>query len=259
MKLNVPYAGNEKLKEVCKKVADSDRLQGFWKVANINAIDRMSINDHGPIHSKIVANSGLKILRILTDFGIEPSVVEDHDLDVEDAEVIVVLAASLHDLGHIVHRTHHEEFAIPVAQNLLPNLIGHLYDARFGAIMEAEILQAMYSHKTSVKPLTVEAGVVKVADALDMEEGRARIPFSEGEVTIHSVSALSIEEVSIARGEKKPVRITIEMSNSAGIFQLDNLLKPKLDSSGIGQYIETKVLVRPEGEKEKKIVDEYEL
>ncbi len=46
------------------------------------------------------------------------------------------------------------------------------------------------------------------------------------------------------------------MSNSAGIFQLDNLLKPKLLRSGIQQYFEIRAEITGE---EKKIVSRYEI
>ena len=46
-------------------------------------------------------------------------------------------------------------------------------------------------------PLTLEAGIVRVADALDMAKGRSRIPFERGRVSIHSLSAAAIESVPL--------------------------------------------------------------
>lgn len=259
MKFSIPCRSNKKLEKLVGNIRSDVRLEGYWTVANVNAIDRMAINDHGPVHSKIVANSGLRLFRIINSTGVKPSVVEDYEMTVDDAEVVIVLAAVLHDLGHAVHRHKHEEFAVNLAPRFIEDLLEGIYGVAEESIIEAETLHAIYAHKTEVEPLTLEGGIIKVADALDMEEGRARIPFSEGEITIHSVSALSIERVTIERGEKKPVRIEINISNSAGIFQLDNLFKRKLKYSGIQDYIETKVKVRGNGKSEKKIVDEYEL
>jgi metal-dependent HD superfamily phosphatase/phosphodiesterase len=104
-------------------------------------------------------------------------------------------------------------------------------------------------------PLTIEAGTVCIADALDMKEGRARIPFTIGKVDIHAVSAMAIDDVEISSGEK-PIEIKIKMSNSAGIFQIDNLLKPKLKSSGLTEYV--KISAEISGE-EKKILESFEL
>ena len=79
---------------------------------------------------------------------------------------------------------------------------------------------------------------MNVADALDMESGRARIPFAIGRMSIHSVSAMAIRKVRLSAGEEKPIKISVEMSNSAGVFQLDNLLREKLKNSTLAPYVE---------------------
>ncbi|MGQ9477424.1 MAG: HD domain-containing protein [Candidatus Bipolaricaulia bacterium] len=255
MILNLPHSGNEKLRELERRISQHEPLKTYWYCSNVNVIDRLGINDHGPVHIKIVANLALKILRLLAASGVEPSVVKHHKLSPADAEVIVVLAAALHDIGHIVHRENHEEFSIALAPGLIRELIEGLYGPREMAILTAEVLHAVYAHKTEIEPLTVEAGVLKVADALDMEQGRARIPFQIGGITIHSVSAMAIDKVQVRRGKEKPVELHIKMSNSAGIFQLDNLLKRKLEHSGIKDYFEINVEIL----EERKIVEQYRL
>ena len=67
----------------------------------------------------------------------------------------------------------------------------------------------------------------------------------------------SIEKVRLVKGQEKPIRIEIDMSNSAGIFQVDELLKYKLRSSGIEKYIEVAALVQ--GETEKQLVRLFNL
>lgn len=255
MALNLPVKGNERLAELERRIAAHEELKTYWYCSNINAIDRMGINDHGPVHIKIVANMALKILRLLVESGAEPSVVRDHHLASQDAEVIVVLAAVLHDIGHIVHRTNHEEFSISIAPGIIKELLEGLYGERERAIITAEVLHAIYAHKTVVEPLTLEAGVVKVADALDMEQGRARIPFRSGGISIHSVSAMAIDRVQVRRGKEKPVEIRVKMANSAGIFQLDNLLRRKMERSGIKDYFEINVEIQ----EERKIVEQYQI
>ena len=255
MTLNLPINGNEKLAELKRRIEGHEELKTYWYCSNVNAIDRMGINDHGPIHVKIVANMALKILRLLLESGIEPSVVKDHKLAPEDAEVIVVLAAALHDIGHIVHREGHEEFSIALASGIIRELLEGLYEGRELAIITAEVLHAIHGHKTEVEPLTLEAGVLKVADALDMEQGRARIPFKTGGITIHSVSAMAIDRVQVRRGQERPVEIRVKMANSAGIFQLDNLLRRKMEHSGIKEYFEINVEIQ----EERKIVEQYQI
>lgn len=98
---------------------------------------------------------------------------------------------------------------------------------------------------------------MKVADALDMERGRARIPFESGRVNIHSVSALSIEKVDIEEGIKKPITIRITMSDPSGIFQVDNLLGGKIRGSGLEQYIYVEAVI---SDKEgRRIIKEFDM
>jgi len=254
MGLNLPIRGNERLGEVVTRIDASVRLSTLWAASNVMVIDRMHINDHGPVHIKIITNIALKLLRLLIAGGVSPSVVADHNLTPEDAEVIVVLASVLHDIGHVVHRHKHEELSLILAPPLIRELLTGLYPEEPATVLEGEVLHAIHAHRREIAPLTVEAGVVKVADALDMEAGRARIPFTAGEPTIHSVSAMAIKKVRIMKGDERPVKIHVEMSNSAGIFQLDNLLREKLKRSGIAPYFE--VIGEILGE-EKKIVERY--
>jgi hypothetical protein len=82
-----------------------------------------------------------------------------------------------------------------------------------------------------------------------MAKGRSRIPVEQGSVSIHSLSAAAIEAIQIERGGEKPVRLLVEMSNSAGVFQLDQLFREKLAGSGLEPYIELEARIEAEGEK----------
>jgi metal-dependent HD superfamily phosphatase/phosphodiesterase len=63
--------------------------------------------------------------------------------------------------------------------------------------------------------------------------------------------------VHIEPGETKPVRLRIELSNSAGIFQLDQLFREKLKGSGLERYIEMEGT--PVGEAETRLVESFRL
>ncbi len=254
---SVPCRENEKLRKIVDLIRKDARLHAFWKCSNVMAIDRMGFTDHGPIHVKIVANSALKLLRILVSNDVTPSVVKNYDMTVEDAEVIVVLAAIFHDLGMIIGREQHEKYGLMLAYDFLKKYLPPIYTEEQSVIVSSEVLQAMLAHHPDQRVLTLEAGIVRVADALDMEEGRARIPFEAGKIDIHSVSALSIEEVEISEGREKPILIRIKMSNSAGIFQIDELLKARIQNSGLEKYIH--VMAEILGEKERRIVERFEL
>lgn len=257
MTLQVPTRHNAKLQKLVECInADAELLQ-LWKCANVNAVDRSGISDHGKVHIRIVANAALKILRLLLEAGIAPSVVIHHDLTPEDAEVIVVLAACLHDLGIAVHRDDHERYSLILGYPKARQLLSGSYDEPTLTTMVAEVLHAIIAHRWDVRCLTIEAGVLKVADALDMTQGRSRIPFEIGQVNIHSVSAQAVEDVSIEKGTDRPVRIEISLGNSAGIFQVDELLKRKLKNSTLAPYVE--VVARITGETERRLLDVYEL
>jgi len=214
---NIPVGDNEKLKTIVEAVQKDVRLQTFWKCSNVMAIERMEYTDHGPIHVKIVANSALRLLRILVKNGVVPSVVKDYSLSIEDAEVVVVLAAIFHDLGMIVARDGHEEFSVHFAYDFCQKHLATVYNEEERTILTSEVLHAVLAHRPQQRVLTLEAGLVRVADALDMEQGRARIPFESGKIDIHSVSALAIEQVEISEGTEKPILIRIMMSNIAPV------------------------------------------
>jgi hypothetical protein len=243
--LSIPFKENEKLKAVLDFVDGDIELQTLWKCANVQAIDRLGLNDHGPVHVKIVANKALKLLRMLLERGVQPSIKVNYKKTDEDAEVVVVLASALHDLGMAIIRQDHELYSVHLAQRVLDRYLSKIYQPEEATIMLSEILHAIISHHASMKPHTLEAGIVKVADALDMEQGRARIPYEAGRVNIHSMSALSIEKVNIEEGEEaeKPIIIMIEMSNPAGIFQVDNLLGTKIKDSGLEKYVRIEVVI----------------
>jgi len=255
--LKLPCEKNEKLKALVQKISGDVRLQTYWKCANVMAINRLGFTDHGPIHVKIVANSALKILRILIENGVVPSIVKDYGMTNEDAEVIVVFASILHDLGMAVVRENHEEYSILLSLGFLESYLGTIYDKEQATILSSELLHALSTHHHQRRPLTIEAGVVRVADALDMEQGRARIPFKAGKIDIHSVSALSIERVKIEEGTEKPVIIRISMTSSAGIFQVDQLLRNRIRNSGLENYIHVVAMIT-EG-KETKVIERFEI
>jgi metal-dependent HD superfamily phosphatase/phosphodiesterase len=255
--LNVPSRHNARLKQFLEAVNQDDELYGLWLAANVNAIERLGMTDHGPVHVKIVMNIALKLYRLLVDGGVEPSIVTNYGMEAADGEVVVAAAALLHDLGMSIHRADHEGFSLFVAQAKLKELLAPLYDVPTATVVRSEILHAIIAHRADGKPLTMEAGVVRIADALDMAKGRSRIPFSKGSASIHSISAAAIEAVHIEAGDPKPVRLRIEMSNSAGVFQLDQLFREKLAGSGLEPFIEAEAHI--EGEGEKRLFQEFRL
>jgi metal-dependent HD superfamily phosphatase/phosphodiesterase len=257
MRINVPVRGNRKLRSVIDRVNDDKQLKAWWHVANVNAVARMEINDHSWVHIQIVANIALKLLRQLTKHHVEPNVVDDYGMTRDDAEVIVTLAALTHCIGMSIHRHGHEDFSLFLAAPKLQQLLEGIYDEPDRTVIVSEVLQAIISHRADGQPLTLEAGLIRVADALDMAKGRSRIPFERGRVSMHSLSAAAIDDVTITDGEQRPILIEIRMNNSSGLYQVDGLLKAKLRGSGLEPYVE--VVAHIDTETEQKLVPIYRL
>jgi uncharacterized protein len=257
MRIKVPPRANRKLATLVERINEDNQVKAWWHVSNVNAVKRLEINDHSWVHIQIVTNIALKLLRQLTKHGVEPNAVRDYGYSKDDAEVIVALTALTHCVGMSVHRKGHEDFSLFLAEPKLRELLAGIYEEPDITVLSAEVLQTITSHRDYGKPLTLEAGIVRVADALDMEQGRSRIPFARGSISIHSLSAAAIEDVAIKDGEHRPILIEITMNNSSGIYQVDSLLKAKLQGSGLEPYVE--VVAHIDTEAEKRLVPIYRL
>jgi len=257
MRIRVPVRANKKLRTVIDRVNKDPQVKGWWHVSNVNAVARMGINDHSWVHIQIVTNIALKLLRQLTKHHVEPAMVSDYGMERDDSEVVVALTALTHCIGMSVHRKGHEDFSLFLAEPKLRELLTGIYDEPERTVVVSEVLQGIISHRADGEPLTLESGILRVADALDMEQGRSRIAFERGRIGIHSLSAAAIEEVEISDGEEKPIRISIRMNNSSGIYQVDGLLKAKLRGSGLEPYVE--VIAHIDTEAEKRLVPLYEI
>ncbi len=257
MRIKVPPRANKKLRTLVDRVNADMQLKAWWHVANVNAVKRLQINDHSWVHIQIVTNLALKLLRQLAKNDVEPGMVRDYGMTQDDAEIVVALGAFLHCIGMAVHRERHEDWSLFLAAPKVEELLDGLYEEPELTVVQSEVLQAITSHREDGRPLTLEAGVIRVADALDMAEGRSRIPFQHGRVSIHSLSAAAIEGVEIKDGETAPVLIEITMNNSSGIYQVDELLKGKLRGSGLEPYVE--VVAHIDTEAEKSLIPRYRL
>jgi len=217
-------------------------VQELLRMANVNAVERLLYNDHGPLHAAIVAGSALEIYQILRDYGLRPSSLIHKTVQNEDqVRLIILLAAYLHDIGNSVHRENHELIgalqASSILSRILPLIVGPEKE-RVSHRIRSEVMHAIYATNMHVQALTYEASIVKVADATDMAEGRARLPYNRGKEDIHALSALSIKKVEIRRGEERPLQIIVYMTDLAGMFQIEKVLLPKIRTSLIKDYIE---------------------
>jgi metal-dependent HD superfamily phosphatase/phosphodiesterase len=254
--VHAPTRGNRRLDGFLEAVNADERVRAWWYMAQITS-ERLGMSDHSWVHVQVVLNISLRLLRLLVKGGIEPAMVTDHGMRDRDAEVVVAGGALLHDVGMSIHRADHEAYSLFMVQERLQSLLADCYDEPERTVVSSEILHAIIGHRRRGEPYTVEAGVVRVADALDMAQGRSRIPVEGGQYGIHALSAAAIDEVRIEPGEERPVKVEIEMNNSAGIFQVDDLLATKLRGTPLEGQIE--VVASVAGESEKRLLTEFRI
>ncbi|HVS28504.1 MAG TPA: HD domain-containing protein [Solirubrobacteraceae bacterium] len=257
VRIDAPVRGNRRLERLLEAANSDAQLKAWWHVSAVNATRRLGMSDHSWVHIRIVLNIALRMARLLFKRDVVPSMVADHAMSEHDAEVVIAAACLFHCVGMSVHRTDHEEYSLFLTADKLGSLLDGVYEEPERSVVVAEALHAIIGHRRRGDPFTIEAGIVRVADALDMSRGRSRVPFESGRQNIHSLSAYAIEEVRIEAGEDRAVRVEIAMSNSAGIYQVDELLATKLRGSGLEQHIE--VIARIEAEHEQRLIPVFRI
>lgn len=248
VKIEIPVGNNKILTEVLSRINSNREIKTLWRIMNVNAIERLGYTDHGPMHFNIVANYGLQIARIFEKKGIKMSIVRDFGLTNDHAEVVIFLACIMHDLGMSIHRVNHEMFSLFIARDFLKDILDFM-PIEEKTVVISETLHAIisHSHGSAGKTSTIEGGIVRIADALDMSKGRSRIPYQMGQIDIHSVSANAIESVTVREGDEKPVEIKIVMTTEAGVFQVDDFIEEKLQISGLTKYINVRSFLKEHG------------
>jgi metal-dependent HD superfamily phosphatase/phosphodiesterase len=255
--VRAPTRGNRRLEQFLDAVNADDQVKAWWHVSSVNATRRLGMSDHSWVHIQIVLNIGLRLARLLFRHGVTPSVTTDYGMRERDAEVVVAAGCLFHCVGMSIHRDDHERYSLFLTADKLGSLLTDAYDEPERTIIVSEALHAIIGHRRRGAPFTVEAGIVRVADALDMARGRSRVPFEAGHQNIHSLSAYAIEEVKLAPGVERAVGVEIAMSNSAGIYQVDELLATKLRGSGLEEYIE--VTARIDAEHEQRLITVFRI
>jgi uncharacterized protein len=255
-RVRAPTRGNRRLEALLDAVNADPQVGAWWYMAQVTS-ERLEMSDHSWVHVQIVLNVALRLLRLLVRAGVQPAMVSDHAMRDRDAEVVVAAGALFHDVGLSIHRSDHENYSLFLAERKLAQLLGDVYEEPERTIVASEALHAIIGHRRRGDPYTLEAGVVRVADALDMAQGRSRIPFEAGRIGIHSLSAAAVDEVEISAGEERPIRLQIKLNNSAGIFQVDDLLATKIRGTPLEPHVE--VIAEVEGETEKRLLTSFRL
>jgi uncharacterized protein len=162
-----PTRGNRRLEALLEAANSDDELRAWWHMQQVFAT-RLGMSDHSWVHVQIVLNIALRLFRLLVKRGVEPAMVADHLMRDRDAEVVVAAGCLLHDSGMSIHRTDHEAYSLFLAARKLPELLADAYEEPERTVVVAESLHAIIGHRRRGDPITLEAGVVRVADALDL-------------------------------------------------------------------------------------------
>jgi hypothetical protein len=184
------------------------------------------------------------MLNILQSAGIQTSLEQEEIGTFEDSMCAVIIAGLMHDLGMMIGRQGHEDMSAMLAQPIIQRALMHVFpdDLHKRVVIKSLATEAIVGHMSSRKIHSIEAGIILIADGCDMTKGRARIPMAINTTPkvgdIHKYSAHAINRIGIHHGERKPIRIDIEMSGDVGFFQIEEVLLTKIDSSPAKKYVE---------------------
>lgn len=232
-----------RLCDIVNRLVDDPLVASIQNYANVVSIQRLGYNDHGPVHARIVAINSLRILELLNEGGVPPSIVSEEVATMDDAKVAVFAGAFLHDLGMSVTRDDHERHSMQMAGPILDRHLSKVYDDEGQHWMIKSLIhECIIGHMGNYRIHSVEAGCVMIGDGADCTRGRAQIPvlLSKNPMLgdIHRFSASAITDVKIVTGQRKPVRIEVTMTGSAGLFQVEEVLIGKAKLSPIMNYLE---------------------
>jgi len=228
-----------RVRRIFELLESDTEVQTYLRMSNEMVVKRLNYNDHGPIHARIAAGSSLELLELFTRV-VEPTTVANRICDIEGSQLVTMVGSYLHDIGNSVHRVDHIMHSCYLAAPIIDRLYSTVYpnEPELVLRLKCETLHAIYAHEDTVQALSIEAGAAKVADGTDMAEGRARIPYRGGKIDMHSLSATAIKRVDIEEGREKPVSIRIYMDNPAGVFQIEEVIGKKVETSGVAKFVE---------------------
>jgi len=238
--------GDQLPRQLADALLNNDEIKAIQDYANTVSISRLGLNDHGPVHMKIVCRNALKMLRILHEANIKTSLEQESSGTFADSVSAVMLASLLHDSGMTIGRSNHELYSAVISYSIINNVLKQLLpddkDTMRRTIISSVAMEGIVGHMGTRPIHSIEAGLILVADGCDMTKGRARItlekPHKPAEGDIHKYSANSIEKVKINKGDERPLKIEVQMKSEVGFFQVEEVLIPKLESSPAKHLIE---------------------
>lgn len=238
--------GDDFLRQLAGILLGSAEIKAIQDYANVVSINRVGLNDHGPVHMKIVCCNALKMLSILHEAGVKTCLENENAGTFADSAAAVMIASLLHDSGMTIGRKNHELYSGIISFSLITDVLNQVLpddkDVVRRTVIRSIALEGIMGHMGTLPIHSIEAGIILIADGCDMTKGRARIPLEipskPAEGDIHKYSAHSIEKVRICKGTEMPIKIEVQMKSEVGFFQVEQVLIPKLNSSPARQFIE---------------------
>lgn len=169
---------------------------------------------------------------------------KEHSGSFADSVVAVMIAAFLHDAGMTIGRKDHELYSGIISYQIITDVLQKNLpeNTMRRTIIRSMAMEGILGHMATHPIHSIEAGLILIADGCDMTKGRARIaleiPTKPTEGDIHKYSANSIEKVRITRGIEHPIKIEVLMKSEVGLFQVEGVLMPKIQSSPSKQLVE---------------------
>ena len=212
---------------VIHDLINNKEIQAVQDYANKVSITRLGYNDHGPVHMRTVCHNALRMLKLLYTAGIPTTLQTEQVGTFDDSVTAVALASFCHDFGMTIGRQDHELYSGILAYNIIDGILQknlpNERDLMRRVVIRSTAMEGILGHMGTRKVHSIEAGIVLIADGCDMTKGR---------------------------GKERPIQIIVQMSAEVGLFQIEEVLLPKINSSPAKEYIELYACV--EGEEPKR-------
>lgn len=237
---------------IAREMLHDPEIKALQDYANTVSIKRLGYNDHGPVHMRKVVKNALKMAHLLHEAGIQLSLESEGVGEFTDSVLAIFVAGLLHDIGMSLTRQDHENYSAELARPIIERILERYYgeDLTKRVIVRSLVLECIVGHMAMIRIHSLEAGLILAADGCDMEKGRARIPMLINSAArvgdIHKYSSAAVDRIRVVKGEERPIRIEVEMSQSVGFFQVEEVLFPKLNMSPAKPYIELVAAVADE-------------
>ena len=180
--VRAPTRGNRKLEALLDGINADPQVLAWWHMAQVTS-ERLAMSDHSWVHVQIVLNISLRLLRLLFKAGVQPAMVSRPRHARPRRRGCGRLRSAASRRRHVdPPRRPRGLQPVPGRGQAATELLADIYDEPERTVVISETLHAIIGHRRRGEPYTLEAGVVRVADALDMAQGRTRIPVESGRI-----------------------------------------------------------------------------